>query len=83
MQNHMRTTLDLPEELLNEARRVLGFKSKTDTVVLSLTELVRRRRIDELKALAGKVELELDLEASRRRARVEAPRARRARSKRG
>ncbi|MEO8180382.1 MAG: type II toxin-antitoxin system VapB family antitoxin [Deltaproteobacteria bacterium] len=63
----MRTTLDLPEDLLNEAQRVLGFKSKTDTVVLSLTELVRRRRIDELKELAGKVELELDVGASRRR----------------
>ena len=63
----MRTTLDLPEALLDEARRVLGFKSKTDTVVLSLTELVRRRRIDELKSLAGKIELELDIDASRRR----------------
>ena len=41
----MRTTLDLPAELLDEARRLLGFKSKTDTVVLSLRELVRRRRV--------------------------------------
>ena len=63
----MRTTLDLPEALLEEARRLLGFKSKTDTVVLSLTELVRRRRIDELKSMAGKVALDLDLDASRRR----------------
>lgn len=68
----MRTTLDLPEALLEEARRVLGFKSKTDTVVLSLTELVRRRRLDELKSLAGKVELDLDLDTSRRRI-VKAP----------
>ncbi len=64
----MRTTLDLPEALLEEARRLLGFKSKTDTVVLSLSELVRRRRIEELKELAGKVHLELDVAASRRRA---------------
>jgi Arc/MetJ family transcription regulator len=64
----MRTTLDLPEELLKEAQNLLGFKSKTDTVVLSLTELVRRRRIDELKSLAGKIELELDVDVSRRRA---------------
>jgi Arc/MetJ family transcription regulator len=63
----MRTTLDLPEELLEEARRLLGFKSKTDTVVLSLTELIRRRRIDELKNLAGKIDLQLDVPASRRR----------------
>jgi Arc/MetJ family transcription regulator len=63
----MRTTLDLPEALVDEARRVLGFKSKTDTVVLALRELVRRRRIDELKDLMGSVRLELDLAASRRR----------------
>jgi Arc/MetJ family transcription regulator len=63
----MRTTLDLPEELLNEAQRILGFKSKTDTVVLSLTELVRRRRIEELKELAGKIDLDLDIGSSRRR----------------
>lgn len=43
----MRTTLDLPGALLDEAQRLLGFKSKTDTVVLSLTELIRRRRIDD------------------------------------
>jgi Arc/MetJ family transcription regulator len=73
----MRTTLDLPEELINEARRVLGFKSKTDTVVLSLTELVRRRRIEELKALAGQVKLHIDLEASRRRVKSTARRTRR------
>jgi Arc/MetJ family transcription regulator len=63
----MRTTLDLPAELLDEAQRILGFKSKTDPVVLSLTELVRSRRIDELKTLAGRVELELDIDRSRRR----------------
>lgn len=67
MSSNMRTTLDLPEELVDEARRLLGFKSKTDTVVLALRELVRRRRIDDLKDLMGSVRLELDLAASRRR----------------
>ncbi|OFW10005.1 MAG: hypothetical protein A3H96_03365 [Acidobacteria bacterium RIFCSPLOWO2_02_FULL_67_36] len=65
----MRTTLDLPEDLLEEARTTLGFKSKTDTVVMALRELVRRRRIDELKALMGRVRLEIDVPASRRRPR--------------
>jgi len=64
---HMRTTLDLPAPLLDEAQRLLGFKSKTDTVVQSLTELIRRHRIDELKSLAGKVDLGIDLARSRRR----------------
>jgi len=63
----MRTTLDLPVELVEEARAALGFKSKTDTIVLALRELVRRRRLDDLKALLGRVQLEIDLPASRRR----------------
>lgn len=62
----MRTTLDLPEALMGEAQRLLGFKSKTDTVVLCLTELVRRRRIKELKALLGRVDLDIDVDRSRR-----------------
>jgi Arc/MetJ family transcription regulator len=65
----MRTTLDLPEPLVEEARRTLGFKSKTDTVILALQELLRRRRIDELKELMGHVRLEIDLAKSRRRPR--------------
>ena len=65
----MRTTLDLPEQLVEEARTALGFKSKTDTVVLALQELVRRRRLDDLKRLLGKVQLNIDIHASRRRPR--------------
>lgn len=63
----MRTTLDIPGPLLEEARNILGFKSKTDTVVLALEELVRRRRIEELKSVFGSVKLEIDLPRSRRR----------------
>jgi len=29
----MRTTVDIPEPLIEEARQLLGFKSKTDTIV--------------------------------------------------
>jgi Arc/MetJ family transcription regulator len=63
----MRTTLDIPAELMEEAQKLLGFKSKTDTVIVSLRDLVRRRRIDELKTLMGVVQLDIDLPKSRRR----------------
>ena len=65
----MRTTLDIPAPLIEEARRLLGFKSKTDTVVLSLQELIRRKRIEELKEMMGRVRLEIDVPRSRRRTR--------------
>ncbi|MGE0464431.1 MAG: type II toxin-antitoxin system VapB family antitoxin [Vicinamibacterales bacterium] len=56
----MRTTLDLPEALIDDARAVLGFKSKTDTVVHALKEVVRRSKTEELKALFGKVTFDVD-----------------------
>jgi Arc/MetJ family transcription regulator len=65
----MRTTLDIPGELIEEARRLLGFKSKTDTVVAALRELIRRQRIEKLKGLLGSVRLDIDIPASRRRPR--------------
>ena len=62
----MRTTLDVPEDLLNEAQRLLQFKSKTDTVIFSLRELIRRKRIEELKEMAGSIRLDVDLDRSRK-----------------
>ena len=63
----MRTTLDIPEELIDEAVKLLQFKSKTDAVVYSLKELIRRARINELRGLAGKLSVKVDLNKSRRR----------------
>jgi Arc/MetJ family transcription regulator len=63
----MRTTLDIPEALIEEARTAAGLGSKTDTVVLALRELIRRRRLGELKALIGRVRLDIDIASSRRR----------------
>jgi hypothetical protein len=56
----MRTTLILPEALIDEARATLGFTSKTDTVVYALREVVRRGRRDDLRTLLGRVRFEFD-----------------------
>jgi Arc/MetJ family transcription regulator len=63
----MRTTLDLPDGLVDVAREALGFKSKTDTVVFALREVVRQGRIRDLKALMGRVTFEFDPAELRRR----------------
>jgi Arc/MetJ family transcription regulator len=63
----MRTTLDLPAELLAAAQETLGFRSKTDTVIMALRTLVRHHRVDELKSLMGQVKLDIDVPRSRRR----------------
>jgi Arc/MetJ family transcription regulator len=63
----MRTTLDIPEELIHEATKLLQFKSKTDIVIYSLKELIRRAQINELRNMAGKITVKVDLKKSRRR----------------
>ncbi len=68
----MRTTLHLPVALLDEARTALGFRSKTDTVVHALREVVRRSRADELKTLIGKIEFEFDPTEVRKKERGQA-----------
>ena len=63
----MRTTLNIPDDLLDEARALLQFQSKTDTVVVALQELIRRRKVEKLKQLAGRVPLRIDVAEARRR----------------
>ena len=63
----MRTTLDLPEDLLNEAMKVANVKTKTKVIITALEELIRKSKISELKQYKGKIDLDLDLDTLRGR----------------
>ena len=63
----MKVTLEIPDALFEDARRLVGLKSMNDTVILSLQELLRRRRIEKLMTLRGHIDLHIDLDKSRRR----------------
>jgi len=63
----MRTTLDLPEELLHEAMQVTDIKTKTKVITVALEELVRKSKISTLKKYKGKVDLDIDLNKLRDR----------------
>lgn len=63
----MRTTLDLPEDLLNEAMNVTRLKTKTRVIIVALEELVRKTKISELKEFKGAVDLDIDLDTLRGR----------------
>jgi len=49
----MRSTIDLPEGLLSEAQRLTGLKTKREVVAMALDELVRRRRLEDLRTRIG------------------------------
>jgi Arc/MetJ family transcription regulator len=56
----MRTTLDLDENLVKELMAVTKAKTKTAAIHLAIREFIRRRRLEGLKALSGKIRLDLD-----------------------
>ena len=56
----MRTTLSIDEKLLEEAMKCTGEKTKTAVVQMALEELVRRRKLEGLKNLSGKIQIDLD-----------------------
>ena len=58
----MRTTLDLPEELLSEAMKIASTETKTGVIILALQELIRKSKIKDLKKYRGKTDLDIDLD---------------------
>jgi Arc/MetJ family transcription regulator len=61
----MRTNIDIDDEALRAAQRLVGTKTKRDTVNLALRELVARHRQIGILQLRGKVYWEGDLAESR------------------
>lgn len=61
----MRTNIEIDDDILREAQRLVGTKTKRETVDLALRELVARHRQIGILALRGKVHWEGDLAQSR------------------
>ena len=64
----MRTTLDLPEDLVTEAMKATHIRTKTKVIITALEELIRKSKIAELKQFKGTVEdLDIDIDVLRGR----------------
>ena len=64
----MRTTLDLPASLVDEAVKLSHQKTKTGAIVAALEAYVRSHRLLRLKQFKGSVDLNIDLDVLRDRA---------------
>ena len=62
----VRTNIDIDDEIMDEAQRLTGARTKRETVDLALRELVARHRRLGILELSGRVHWEGDLKASRR-----------------
>ena len=63
----MRTTLDLPEDLIDEAMKATKIDTKTKVIITALEDLIRKSKISGLKEFKGKIDLSIDLNAIRDR----------------
>ncbi len=63
----MRTTLDLPENLLNEVMEATHTRTKTAVIIKALEDLLRKSRISDLKKYRGKISLDMNLDEIRDR----------------
>jgi len=63
----MRTTLELPEDLINEAMKAANINTKTKVIITALEDLIRKTKISGLKKYKGNVDLGIDMDAIRGR----------------
>ncbi len=63
----MRTTIDIPNDLIKDAMKASQAKTKTMAIILGLKELINHYKLEQLRALRGKLEISTDLRISRKR----------------
>jgi Arc/MetJ family transcription regulator len=60
-----RSTITLPNELLDELVSAIGAKSKTAAVVIAIKDEIKKRKVDSIRAAAGKMEFDMDADELR------------------
>jgi Arc/MetJ family transcription regulator len=54
----VRTTITVPDEVLGELMKYTNAKTRTEAVNKGLEELIRRLKIEKLRSLRGKFQIE-------------------------
>ncbi len=63
----MRTTLDLPKDLVERAMTITKAKTKTEVITKALENIIRQEKLNKLISFHGKVVLDVDLDVLRKR----------------
>ena len=63
----MRTTLDIPEDLLSEAMKVTQARTKTEVIKFALENIIQKNKLQKLKSYRGELEIEINLDVLRKR----------------
>ena len=67
LMHKMRTTIDIPEELVFEAMKLTQIKTKTDVIKEGLNTLIRKEKLKNLKNFKGVIDLDINLKDLRKR----------------
>jgi Arc/MetJ family transcription regulator len=67
MRGKMRTTIDIPEKLVNEAMLITNIHTKTDVIKEALVNLIQKEKVKKIKSYKGKIDLNIDLNIMRKR----------------
>lgn len=63
----MRTTIDIPEDLMQEAMKVTQSSTKTELIKKALRNIIQQNKIKSLKNYKGKIDLDIDMDVIRDR----------------
>lgn len=74
----MRATLNIPDVLLSEVQKISGEKSKTKAIIIAMQEFIRHKKIKELIALRGNINIDynwqkeedLEMKAQKKREKI-------------
>ena len=65
--NITRTTLDIPEDLIKEAMKITGAKTKSALIKTALEDQIKRLKRKRLIYFKGKINLDIDPDSLRKR----------------
>ena len=61
----MRTTINVSDNVIAEILKLVKAKTKTEAINRALSDYVRMKRLEKLRALRGKLNIDLDVEKLR------------------
>lgn len=61
----MRTTVTIPDEMLADLMRFTEASTRTEAVNRAIVDWVRRKKIEELRSLRGKLSFDVEIEEMR------------------
>jgi hypothetical protein len=61
----VKTTLNIPDDLVDKAMQLSGSKTKTDAIVTAMKEYIRRKKLEHIMELEGTLRFSGDWEKAR------------------